>query len=592
MTSVFLLPDPAALALVAIEIEETTKTITATAQTTSPEARCPVCQQPAHRVQSKYVRTLADLPCSGQRVRWFIQVRRFRCENAACQRKIFTERLPSCAPPYARRTIQQATILCELAFALGGKAGERITLLLSMAVSHDTLLRLMSRHGVPASSTPQVLGVDDFAWKKGRRYGTILIDQETHTVVDVLPDREAETFARWLKEHPGVKVISRDRASAYADGARQGAPDAQQISDRFHLLVNLQDGLKRLFERKHEILQQIAAAEQLPAEQAQEMLLLPTADETKAAIEKEALSLSVAEKRRKEVADIPTSLSLAALQAQVRRAKRQSRYEEVISLYEQGVSQVAIAELVGLNRETVRRYITAPAFPEIVRPKRGSKLDPYKGYLHQRWSEGQENVTHLIKEIRAQGYQGGESIVHDYLKDKRTTPAWMELYQQCKQRKAQGKSTTPLSARQAAWLFVCNPRKLKIQQVRALEPIRLHDDELGTAYQLAQDFRTMVTQRQVAMLEPWLKEVQESKIPELCSLANGIYRDYDAVRAALSTAYSNGQTEAHVHRLKLIKRQAYGRASFDQLRLRVLHGSGVAHQEKVRRDQKNQQKCV
>lgn len=592
MTNVLLLPDPAALALIDLEVDEATKTITATAQTTSPEARCPVCQQSAHRVQSHYVRTLADLPCSGQQVRWLVQVRRFWCENAACQRKIFTERLPSCAPPYARRTIQQATILCELAFALGGKAGERISPLLSMAVSHDTLLRLMSRHGVPASSTPQVLGVDDFAWKKGRRYGTILIDQQTHTVVDVLPDREAETFAQWLKEHPGVKVISRDRASAYADGARQGAPDAQQVSDRFHLLVNLQDVLKRLFERKYESLQQIAAAEQLPTEQAQEAHPLSAPDEARTALEEETISPPVLEKRRKEAMNAPKPLSPATVRVEARRAKRHHRYEEVLQLHEQGVSQVAIAEMVGLNRETVRRYITAPAFPEIVRPKRGSKLDPYKDYLQQRWSEGQQTITHLIEEIRAQGYRGSATIVHDYLKDKRSRPEWMETYQQCKQRKAPGKLTTPLSARQAAWLFVCNPRKLKIQQVRALEPIRLHDDELGTAYHLAQDFRTMVTQRQVAMLEPWLKEVQESKIPELCSLANGIYRDYDAVRAALSTVYSNGQTEAHVHRLKLIKRQAYGRASFDQLRLRVLHGSGVAYQENLRRDQKNQQKCV
>jgi transposase len=519
-----------------------------------------------------------------------VRVRRFRCENEACTRKIFTERLPTCAPAYARRTIQQATVLCELAFALGGKAGERIAPLLGMAVSHDTLLRLMSRYGTQTAPTPRVLGVDDFAWKKGHRYGTILIDQETHTVVDVLPDREAETLAKWLKEHPGVEVISRDRAGAYADGARQGAPHAQQVSDRFHLLVNLRDALKRLFERKHESLKQITEASQLPEKQASEASPLSTTDNTKTADEKETAPPPAPEERRAEVAKSPQSLSPTAAQAEARRAKRQSRYEEVIRLHEQGVSQVAIAEMVGINRDTVRRYITAPAFPEIVRPKCGSKLDPYKDYLHQRWSEGEQNVTHLIEEIRSQGYQGSESIVYDYLKDKRATPEWMETYQQYKQRKAQGKSMTPLSARQAAWLFVCNPRKLTFRQVWALDPIRLHDEELGRAYHLAQDFRAMVTQRQVAMLEPWLKEVQESKIPELCSLANGIYRDYDAVRAGLSTEWSQGQTEAQVHRLKLIKRQAYGRASFEQIRLRVLHGSGVTHQEKLRRDLNKQQK--
>jgi len=187
MISVLLLPDAAVLALIDLEVGEATKTITAFAVTTAREAICPLCQQPASRLQSRYVRTLADLPCSGEQVDWLIQVRRFWCENAVCIRKIFTERLPTCAPAYVRCTVQQATVLCELAFALGGKAGERFTPHLSMAVSHDTFLRLMDRHGAtPPPDTPRVLAVDDFAWKKGRRYGTILLDQETHTVVDLL----------------------------------------------------------------------------------------------------------------------------------------------------------------------------------------------------------------------------------------------------------------------------------------------------------------------------------------------------------------------------------------------------------------------
>ena len=186
-------------------------------------------------------------------------------------------------------------------------------------------------------------------------------------------------------------------------------------------------------------------------------------------------------------------------------------------------------------------------------------------------------------------------MIYDYLRPLRELPEWMEAYQQQKARQTQGKRSTPLSAREAAWLFICNPRKLKLRQVRELEPLRLEDEELGRVYQLVQDFRTMVTQRQVSILSRWLKEAQESGVAELKSFAAGIYRDYDAVRAALSTEWSQGQTEAQVHRLKLIKRQAYGRASFDQLRLRVLHNSGVTYQEQLRKEQKkmpNQQKCV
>jgi len=270
-----------------------------------------------------------------------------------------------------------------------------------MATSHDTLLRLIQRSEPPVRATPRVLSVDDFAWKKGRRYGTILIDLEAHTVVDVLPDREAATFAKWLLDHPGVEVISRDRAGNYADGARQGAPSAQQICDRFHLLLNLQEALKRLFERKHACLKQVAMAEQAQEEQASQAKVArgegsPTLDQ----------SITVG----------PSVSPAHQAQRQLRREKRKQRYDEVMKLHEQGVSQVAIATLLGLHRDTVRRYIRAPQFPEIVRPKRHkSKLDPYKEYLHEQWATGQYTVSSLLSKLRERGYQGGETQIYDYL---------------------------------------------------------------------------------------------------------------------------------------------------------------------------------
>jgi transposase len=235
---------------------------------------------------------------------------------------------------------------------------------------------------------PRILGLDDFAWKKGDRWGTLLIDQEAHKVIDVLPDREAETVARWLLDHPGVQVISRDRAGAYADGARKGAPHARQICDRFHLLVNLHTAMIRFFERKHESLKHIAASQQAAYSTAQ-----PVSPEEGEGAQK--------------------PLTKTAMQQKARRDKRKSRYEEVMKLHEQGVSQMAIATMLDLHQDTVRRYITAPSFPEIVRPHRRSKLDPYKDYLHQRMVEGEQNVTHLIAELRERGYEAGDTIVFD-----------------------------------------------------------------------------------------------------------------------------------------------------------------------------------
>ena len=511
MRNVLLLPDASVLALLDITVDASAKTITAVASTISPEASCPVCQHPSSKVQSRYVRTLADLPCSGQQVHWLVQVRRFCCLNAGCPRKIFTERLPTCAPAYARRTTRQAESLHKMALTAGAKGGEYLAQLQGMPTSHDTLLRLTRRSQPNAAPTPRVLGVDEFAWKKGHRYGTILVDLEKHQVVDLLPDREAETLIKWLTARPGVEIISRDRAGNYADAARRGAPQAIQVSDRFHLLVNLHTALLRLFERKHDLLKRLAAEEH-------------TCPTPLAEAPSTGLSTTLAE---------PKPLPHKEVQRQARRDRREQRYEEVLKLHEQGVSQVAIATLLGLHRDTVRRYLAAPAFPERIRSKRKSKLDPYKAYLHQRWAAGQQNITHLIADIRKQGYRGSATLVHAYLRSKRSQPDWMEAYQQVKQRRDQGTSSSPLSAREAAWLFVCNPRRLKLRQMRQLEPLRVQDEELARAYQLAQDFRAMVTHRQVQVLQRWLQEAQESGIAELRSLATGIYRDYDAVRTGL-----------------------------------------------------------
>jgi transposase len=510
---------------------------------------CPVCDQPSSRIHSRYMRTLADLPCQGRAVRLQVQVRRFFCDVPACSCKTFAEQFPLLAPAYARRTSRQAESLRSIASALGGRAGMRLVKRLSMPTSRFTLVRLIRQAPTPPRRTPRVLGVDDFAWKKGDRYGTLLVDLQAHRVVDVLPDREAETFVTWLKAHPGVQVIARDRAGNYADGARRGAPKAIQVGDRFHLLLNLTTALQRFFERKQERLQRLAAQE-------------------KAARMPEPSSEPPA------VADPTASrgspLTVTEAQRQGRRARRKHRYDEVIKLHQQGASQVAIATLVGLHRDTVRRYINAASFPEIVRPGKRSKLDPYKAYLRERWAAGQHNSKQLLAELREQGYRQGETIVYDYLRSMRERPEWREAYTSTKKQQAHSTSQSDLSAREAAWLFACNPQKLRLTQVFKLDHVRRSEEELEIAYQLAQDFRVMVTRQQEANLGRWLKEVQDSGIAELRSLAAGILRDFDAVRAALTLPYSSGQTEGQVNKLKTIKRQMYGRADFDLLRQRVL----------------------
>jgi transposase len=362
-----ILPDPWLLELLSVEVDNALNLLTATATTTASQATCPLCQQPSPRIHSHSRRTLTDLPCCGQRVQWIIQVRRLRCLNPECSRKRFSERLSTGAPAYARRTLRQGEALSEVACLLGGKGGEGMAGLVKMASSHETLIRLIRRRQPEAIAPPRVLGVADCAWNKGRRYGTMLVDLERHRVIEVLPDREAETLTAWLKDHPGVEIISRDRAGASAAGASKGAPEAGQIADRFHLWRKVTTAMTRLFERKHDTLK--------PIHEQQKALNPPVAP----AVE----------------TDPPAKpLTVSQPQQQVRQARRPSRDEEVKQLHAQGVSQRAIAALVGLHRETVHRYVQTAQLPAMVRPPRRSKLDPYKEDVHQRWSEGTRNVTH------------------------------------------------------------------------------------------------------------------------------------------------------------------------------------------------------
>lgn len=248
LSSPTILPDHALLHLVRLEADE--QFILAVVATTAPEALCPLCQCRSERVHSRYVRLVADLPWAGWAVRLELHVRRFFCQKKECVRQIFTERLPSVVAPYARRTMRLGELFTLIGFALGGEAGKRLVDGMGLETSPDMLLRLVRKQQESQVPTPRVLGVDDFSFCRRKSYGAILIDLERRVPIDLLPDREAETFKKWLTSHPGVEIISRDRGGSFAEGARQGAPNAQQVADRWHLLANLSEALKTFFARK------------------------------------------------------------------------------------------------------------------------------------------------------------------------------------------------------------------------------------------------------------------------------------------------------------------------------------------------------
>jgi transposase len=319
--------------------------------TKTPTAICPSCQQPTSRVHSHYTRTLADVPWATVAVRLFLQVRRFFCPTPGCVHRIFTERLPRVVAPWARRTTRLAEQQRHIGLTAGGAAGARLGAHLTQPASRNTLLHLVRTTPQEDQPPPRVLGIDDWAQRKGHSYRTILVDLERHKPIDLLPDREAETVACWIEQHPQVEIIARDRAGAYAEGATKGAPHAIQVADRFHVLKNLQETLTRVLEQHVEDLASLDA---------------PQATQPVAAAPTRPEAITPAAPAPTHTITIPPAApSPRTLEhAEKRRQQRLATYAQVCQLHAQGWSLSAIAQQVGLDRNTVRKYVSAPAFPE------------------------------------------------------------------------------------------------------------------------------------------------------------------------------------------------------------------------------------
>lgn len=548
MLTEILLPASANLCLEEVVVEPNMIVLQVSSGQT--EALCPGCTHRSQRVHSHYTRTVADLPWAEWPVYLNILVQRFFCDNPACRYKTFAERFAEVVARYARRTLRLATRQQRTAYALGGEAGAKLAPHLTIPTSGDTLLRLIRNAPPVEVQNPRVLGVDDWAWAKGHRYGTILVDLERHCPIDLLADRSADSLAAWLQAHPGVEIVCRDRAREYIDGVTQGAPYAQQVADRWHLLQNLREALERLLDQ-HSACLYAAANEPAVSVVAPEPSLSSQADETPP----------------------PASSPVRSQTQQKRQAtrdRRLARYQAVLELQQQGLSRRAIARQLGLGYRTIQRYLDAGTFPEMAQRRKGrSILDQYLPYLQQRWHEGEHNASQLFREIKPQGYSGGPGMVSLWAAQQRGER------NRSRAPKTEPKPPKPIvqrpwSAGYAVWLLLKAPEQLPTEKKAALERMLQTSPDVQRAYNFAQAFGRIVRGRLSKALDPWLEAVTQSGLAPLKTFAAGLERDKTAVVAALSLPWSNGQTEGQVNRLKLLKRQMYGRANFDLLRLRVL----------------------
>lgn len=500
-------------------------------------ASCSGCGAKSSRVHGRYRRSLADVPLAGRRVRIVAAIRRFKCGLAACPQATFSEQIPGMTTLFARRTPLVTEQLVAIALALVGRAGSRLAAKLSVPCGRDLLIGLIRAQPVPVPPVVTVLGVDDFAFRRSATYGTILINMADHRPVDVLPDREAATLAAWLAEHPGVKVVCRDRSGAYAEGIRIGAPDAIQVADRFHLWQNLCKATQKTVIAHHPCLREATQAVSAVAE--------------------------------RQPPQPPPILGPPPTKQYPLAARTKQRYADVQECLGRGLSRAAVGRELNLDIQTVQRFADARTVEELLgkAENRATKLDPWLDVVNQRWNEGITNAAQIHTELRARGYTGDIQTVRRYLKplrhrgDGRTHGPV---------KPAPTSAAVPKPQHVSRWLLT-HPDHLSEDDTLALKKVTATCSHLERLHHHIRTFTAIMADRRgVEDLPAWLGSVESDDLPALRSIAVGIRRDLDAVINGLSTEYNSGAVEGAVTRAKFLKRAGYGRAKFDLLRLRIL----------------------
>jgi transposase len=522
--------------------------------TTNPNVSCPVCGDETWSVHSRYTRRLAEEPAFGHRVRLQMMVRRFLCHEADCPRRIFAEPLDGFAAKHARTTMRLAQTQRAIGSALGGEAGARLAAKTAVPTSPDTLLRRVKQAGARPSGAPKFVGIDDWAWSKGQRYGTLVVDLETNDIIDLLPDRDAATVKAWLEAHPGVELVSRDRASAYSKAASEGAPEAQQVADRWHLLKNVREAVERLLERHLPVITNaIKSADTNPERMAD------------AALRGGVGTTTTPEPTPQESPQPPAPPRKAA--ALAKRQRRVERFEKIHELRRQGTPIRQIARVLGMSRKAVHRDLRHERCPDgRARRVKRSAMDAHREWIDARIAEGRINATELHAERASKGIRLSYGTVRRDLNKRlgragKTRP---------RVNAAKPKPAASPSARQLSFDWVRRPEKRSAQAQARLDAIRRVGPDLTRALDLADEFTALIRKQSTGTLQEWLSRAEVSSCPEIRNFAEGIRRDESAVNAAVTTRWSNGPVEGHVNRLKTIKRQMYGRAGFVLLKARVV----------------------
>lgn len=583
MEETALLPLPQGLRITDVCQEEASLLITVLSEKTS--ACCPLCGSVSDAVHSHYQRQLKDIPCGGQAICLQLTAHKFFCHNPACERKIFTERFPTFVEPWAQMTLRFSAALQAIGLSTSGKLGARLAARLGIVTSWMTILRRIMALPTPVPETVTVLGIDDFSFKRGRKFGTILVDLVRHTVIDLLAERSSQSAADWMRKHPEITYVSRDRGKDYAQGASDGAPQAIQVSDRFHLMKNFVEAVEAEVSRCYKQLQHMpfppsssplsGSGDQQQASDVgvehiragKPMDKQEQFEQVKTLFAQGLSALEIAERlaipvRRvyhwKAREDCP-----AGGVERTARSDKHERCEHMYQLQLLGLSQKEIAERLAISERTVRRWLKRRVDGTLNQPrrKRRSPFDPYAAYVLSRWKQGERSVSQLWQEIRSQGFRGSQRALYRFLRTLPQEPVSLPA----------PRVIDRIAVQQALWLLVRPFEDLKAEERKNLQELCQENAEFAALHHLAQAFGQIVRKREGDQLPDWIQQVKASSFRVVKRFVNGLQRDHEEVLAGLTEIYSNGQVEGFVNKLKLIKRMGYGRASFPLLRQRVLH---------------------
>ncbi|MBO0795767.1 MAG: ISL3 family transposase, partial [Ktedonobacteraceae bacterium] len=513
----------------------------------SSTALCPRCGTPGSRVHSRYQRTIADVAFGGRCLVLKLHVRKWICREASCSQRIFAERFPKLVQRYARMTDRLVEALQAVGVTTNGADAARIVSSFGTPTTAKTIIRRVLQLPLPSEGSVRKVGIDEWAWKKGQRFGTILVDLEKRRVAQLLSDRSVETSKAWLRTHPEIEMVSRDRGKLFREAATDGAPQAQQVVDRFHLQKNFAEALEKFFRHKTRMLK--------------------------------AGARSLAGKARPAARTATPKIG-----EQERRARHRQRvaiHKRVWKLYREGYHKEQIAQLIGISSSSVYRALEQEAAPPPRRRSRShSIIDPYLSYLSERWNQGCHRARQLYEEIMAQGYTGSRRTLEMRLRAFRPQGAHPVSKHTITWEK-------PPSARGTALMIVRPVQNRTPEQTAFLEHLTQSNETVAKAYTLAQDFGRLLRQREGQLrLEQWKTAVWESGIAELIAFADGLADDAEAVVNGCSMTWSNGMVEGFVNKVKWIKRSSYGQAGFALLQRRVLlhpAAGDALHKEQRRR---------